>query len=256
MPGDNARSWVDSNVRPDRRDVVYKNITDEKNKIAFDASNSAYGEEKSTKRLADRGYQKDESLSSKNTLVLHNPGTGHTVLAYRGTTEAEDLVPDAELAVGNFEGEHFQKAYAVHDKVKQKYKDVTVTGHSLGGSKAYKAAERDGSNAIIFNPGTGLKTVDLKNHVAFRGTLDPISARSKGSAIVDTPGGHSLKDMERFFYPTEPPPEKEPSNALKRKREADEAWSVKYKSLQGQDDPFSKHMRGLILGTRPNKRPI
>lgn len=198
---DKQREYVERWITPHRQDWVYGNLKDQENALAYDASQAIYGTQKSIDRLGRLGFSKDEELSDHNTGVYHNPVTGKTILSFRGTTDWEDLVPDAQLAFGNYEGSEFKKAYDDFDKVKNKYGEgFIVTGHSLGGTKAIQAADRRGGRAIAFNPGTGIFGLATKGHKTFVNSGDSISTRAYGDAIVFTPGGHSLNNYEKLFY--------------------------------------------------------
>jgi hypothetical protein len=198
---DKKREYVNKWITDHRREWVYSNLVDPENALAYDASQAVYGTQKSRDRLSDKGYVQDEELSSHNTAVYHNAESGKTVLAYRGTTDWEDYVPDAQLAFGNYDGEEFKKAYADYGRVKEKYGDgFIVTGHSLGGTKAIQAANRGGGRAIAFNPGSGVFGLDTKGHKTFVNSGDSISSRAYGQAVVITPGGHSLNNYEKLFY--------------------------------------------------------
>ena len=48
----------------------------------------------------------------------------------------------------------FEDASRKYETVKEKYKNVKLTGHSLGGAQALHVARQYGEDAIVFNPGS------------------------------------------------------------------------------------------------------
>jgi predicted esterase YcpF (UPF0227 family) len=72
----------------------------------------------------------------------------------------------------------------VYDKVKGKYGDkILTTGHSLGGTKAIKSAEKNNTESIVFNPGSSplyaLNTSDKSK--VYRHSNDQVSAYARGN---------------------------------------------------------------------------
>lgn len=168
---------------------------------AYYASQAAYskGGEYHTK-LANLGYGKDESLSSH----YYSTYTGHhgTIVSYKGTNPLDptDVNADAAIAVGlhNYNSE-FKKAKDVAKKAKEKYGEITTTGHSLGGTKAIESANATGSKSIVFNPGTGLGGLKTGDHKVYIKDSDPISSRVKGANVHKSKGGHSLNGFDNQF---------------------------------------------------------
>lgn len=198
------QKYIKKYITNNRRNWVYKNIVDNENRLAYDASRASYkttDSRRSLERLQKSGYTRDNSISGLNYDIYHNPNTKKSILSFRGTKGPEDFFADLDIIKGKYDGREFQNAYTVYDKTRQKYgDDLLVTGHSLGGTKAIKVADKYGGKAVVFNPGTGLFPLDTGKHTTFVNSGDPISARVKGDSVVITPGGHSLLNYEDLFY--------------------------------------------------------
>lgn len=112
------------------------------------------------------GYDIDEELSSANHTVFRNRKTGKAVIAYRGTNPSnrDDLAADYDIARGKREHQRFNEALHVAKKTQAKYKDVEVTGHSLGGTQALHVYETLGVRARVYNPGSAPRGQKLKIH--------------------------------------------------------------------------------------------
>lgn len=88
-------------------------------------------------------------------------GTGianwaNSIVAFKGTTNLDDIKADVDgIGINKFDHPEFEKAYNLYDKVKSRYGDnILSTGHSLGGTKAIKSAEKHNGESIVFNPGS------------------------------------------------------------------------------------------------------
>ena len=115
------------------------------------------------------GYGIDAALSDDRAVVITRPD-GSAVVSYRGTDHLSDLVPDFQIALGYHQNPWLQSigaaaAYLASDrftdarerfsKAKAKHNNVSVTGHSLGGTLALHTARSNaGTRAIVFNPGS------------------------------------------------------------------------------------------------------
>lgn len=167
---------------------------------AYLASQAAYGSEIHHERLLHQGYQVDRNLSTKNIRTYTKKG--NTLVALRGTNlpNLSDLEADKDIFFGTTRtNPQFMQAAYIAKKARQKYGKVTVTGHSLGGTKAIHAANKIGAQAIVFNPGTGINPLFTGNHTVYRKDKDPISSRTRGKNIRISAGGHSLSDFEPMF---------------------------------------------------------
>ena len=175
-------------------------VSNDQNKLAYYASQAAYGDKAYAEKLTSLGYGLDSSLSEPNNLVFYNQETKHGFVAYRGTADLTDVKADAQLTFGNYDGDEFQKAYRIFGRAIDKYgKNFTPTGHSLGGTKAIKVSDRFGPKSIVFNPGTGLLPLVTGGNTVFQNTDDIISKRVKGEQVVQFQGGHSLATFGDLF---------------------------------------------------------
>ena len=147
----------------------------------------------------------DEALSDGNAVVITRPG-GSAVVSYRGTDHLSDLAPDFQIAMGyhhnpilqsmgaaasHWAGDRFSDARSRFGAAQKKHGQVTLTGHSLGGTLALHTARHHNAKAIVFNPGSSplaepfhaamCSTVDCgysERHRIYSTGLDPISLSS------------------------------------------------------------------------------
>lgn len=86
------------------------------------------------------------------------------VISYRGTDTPKDFIRSDIPMLTNFRPEQYQNANKVYQQIKQSYPNynITVTGHSLGGSLAQLVSAENGCPAVTFNAfGTGKILKDL-----------------------------------------------------------------------------------------------
>lgn len=114
--------------------------------------------------VVPKGWIIDESLSSPDRMVYVDPVTKKAVVAYRGTqigdlehnrTGWRDLGADAATFLGlQSLNNRFTNAQKVAEAAIAKYgKDnVSLTGHSLGGSQAQYVSRKLGIPADVYNP--------------------------------------------------------------------------------------------------------
>ena len=135
-------------------------------------------------------YKYDPSLSSQTEKVFYNPNTKETVISHAGTNFGSkkwynDLRSDNAILWGlEKQDKQFKNAQSHLDKVKNKYGDnITVTGHSLGGSISEQLARSNPNvNSIAFNRGSGpLQSFRKrpKNLIDVSNRNDPISYFSR-----------------------------------------------------------------------------
>lgn len=98
-------------------------------------------------------------LSDDNSVVYENGDLA--VIGYRGTIPSKigDLVADYHITFGTTsESKRFQAAEAKYQAVKNtgKYREIQVTGHSLGGAQAIHIAKLFGLECWAWNPGQGV----------------------------------------------------------------------------------------------------
>lgn len=119
------------------------------------------------KREARRlGYDLDEELSTDNHSVFKHRQSGKGIIAYRGTDpkNTDDLLADKDIALGQRNHKRFNEALHVGKRAQKKYKELELTGHSLGGTQALHVYEVLGVRTRVFNPGSTPKGQKLKKH--------------------------------------------------------------------------------------------
>lgn len=110
-------------------------------------------------------FEMDTELSTIDNLVLHNPITGETHVAYRGTQKLSDWKTNLQ-AMSSVE-EHsplVKSAIKTAQQVADKYgsKNMSVSGHSMGGMRSLAVAQHFGDKGIHiqgyhFDPGVSVK---------------------------------------------------------------------------------------------------
>lgn len=111
--------------------------------------------------MIEKGWIVDKELSGKDYTTYYNPRTKKASIRYRETdpTNWRDLSTDVLIGVGlQGLGSRFKRAEKVYDRASQKYggKDnVSVYGHSLGGTQALHVNQTRGAEATAYNPGAG-----------------------------------------------------------------------------------------------------
>jgi hypothetical protein len=108
------------------------------------------------------GWQKDLHLSGPDHSVFYKGGKAK--IAYRGTdvTNKRDLGADALVALGlQDKSNRFKRAVRTADAVSVKYgkENVSLTGHSLGGSKSQYVSRKRGMSATGFS--AAMSPVDI-----------------------------------------------------------------------------------------------
>lgn len=107
-------------------------------------------------------YYIDNSLSTVDRTVYVNKSTGKATIAFRGTdTEHKDntwrdIGADISIVLGLEKYNHrFKNSLNATKAAVAKYgaDNVTVTGHSLGGSQAMYVSQKTGVKGTVFNPG-------------------------------------------------------------------------------------------------------
>lgn len=104
------------------------------------------------------GYTFDPEYSTNNASTFIRPD-GTAIIAYRGTrpTNFDDINTDASILAGQHRTDmphpRFVEAVNHYNFVKDKYNNVDLTGHSLGGTLADYVGRMHDERAVVFNPG-------------------------------------------------------------------------------------------------------
>lgn len=122
-----------------------------------------------TQKLLDDyniGYNVVENLSSPEYVTAINEEEQKVVVAYRGTdsslTNIYDDIADVEIALGlaetpivSYIPSRFRTAENIYKQVKEQYPDyeLTLTGHSMGGTAARYVGDRYKEKAVVFSAG-------------------------------------------------------------------------------------------------------
>lgn len=114
-------------------------------------------------KVQTSGFKVDETLSTKDNVVLHNLETGETHISYRGTTDNptgrtgqffKDWKINGEIAGGSTHSHRVIEAETQIESVIEKYgrDNLTLSGHSQGGHVSYEMGVRNNLNGYHFNP--------------------------------------------------------------------------------------------------------
>jgi hypothetical protein len=164
-------------------------------------SDGAYG----GKDMSSMGYEIDSELSNRNRTLYKHKDTGKAVLSFRGTelhtkNKMKDLGTDALLAVGLHKlSSRFKNADKATKQAMDKYgkENLTLTGHSLGGSQALYANSKHGVETHAYNPGVSPTMVK-------KSLFDSLSAKlfkktPKKSATIYTTGKDIISGLAPLF---------------------------------------------------------
>ena len=124
-------------------------------------------------------YYIDESLSTPENVVYHNPKTGETKVAYRGTEGTlKDWGNNALYAFGlHNTSKRYKRSNEIQKQVEQKYgtQNLDVLGHSQSGAYAQEIG-KNAKNVIVLNPATHPGyTPKTKNATVVRSKGDAVS---------------------------------------------------------------------------------
>jgi hypothetical protein len=127
-------------------------------------------------------FKLDKESSSKTSQVYHNPKTGQTVVAHRGTSGVLDWGNNLVYAVAGKKGykmtPRYKEAEKVQKKAEEKYgaKNVSTIGHSQGGLQA-ELLGKDSKEIITLNKATRpFENKAEKNQTDIRTSGDVVSA--------------------------------------------------------------------------------
>ena len=101
-------------------------------KILKKALTNSYG--KSNKKEGFDGYEPVNRLTDRQAQVYHNPKTGHTIVAHRGTQGIKDVFTDLAYATTGYKSGRFKKAERIQKEAEKQFgsQNVSTVGHSLG----------------------------------------------------------------------------------------------------------------------------
>jgi hypothetical protein len=153
--------------------------------------------EQSSSLLSKNGYTMDKDLSNINTRVYYNPDENKTLFSIRGTKNLiNDLPTDFSVFLGTDDlqkTKRYKDTEAIYKKAKNKYNNLTIVGHSLGGSLANALPTDKNDRVFTYNKGVGLINHNTKaNEMALRTNSDIISYLSKNDKHTVNFGGVNL----------------------------------------------------------------
>jgi hypothetical protein len=115
-------------------------------------------------QCGDMEYLLMRQYSDRTSVVYVHRPTNSAVIGYRGTLQynVSDYTADAMITIGKFESTtRFREALAKYYLVKKHYEDITLTGHSLGGTKAVCVGKWTNSIVYAFAPAQGINLRDI-----------------------------------------------------------------------------------------------
>lgn len=124
-------------------------------------------------------YMIDKELSTGRAKVYHNPVTGKTVVAHRGSTNLQDWKENFNYAVGiERKGKAYKKSKKVQDAAEAKY--GTNNLETIGHSKGALHAERLGQKGLVQTLNKPVNIRDTKrwvqgNQIDYKSSRDPVS---------------------------------------------------------------------------------
>ena len=124
-------------------------------------------------------YYIDESLSTPENVVYHNPKTGETKVAYRGTgSSLSDWGNNALYTFGlHNSSKRYKRANEIQKQVERKYgtENLDVLGHSQSGAFSQEIG-KNAKNVIVLNPASHpLYSPKTKNTTVVRSKGDVVS---------------------------------------------------------------------------------
>ena len=152
----------------------------------YDNSNDAEKIQKALDTYLEN-YTFDPEYSNDNASTFVRPD-GSAILAFRGTrpTNLSDLNADASILAGqhrtNTPNPRFIEAQNHYNFVKNKYDNLDLTGHSLGGTIGEYIGRTNDEKAVVFNAGetifslTSIPKSNTSKSIVYRtNTFDTVS---------------------------------------------------------------------------------
>ena len=89
-------------------------------------------------------------------LQFIDKNSGEVIIAYTGTNPSTDFPTDFKtdiISIGFARGYHYDEAFKFYERIQSKYgKNITLTGHSLGGNIAQRVAlEYNVARTVVYN---------------------------------------------------------------------------------------------------------
>jgi len=124
-------------------------------------------------------YVEDKNLSDKLVRVYNDPTTNHTVVAHRGSAEAQDWKENLLYAFGFRGGKNYRHARGVQRAAESKYgtSNLTTVGHSKGALHAQDFGQK-GDIVTLNKPVNIHDAIHYKvpkYQTDYRGETDPVS---------------------------------------------------------------------------------
>lgn len=163
------------------------------------------------------GYSLDESSANKDTGFYADvlAGKDDVIIAYRGSDSGNDVDDDVAMTRSRIPAQT-RDALDLYNKVKNEYpgKDITLTGHSLGGSLADIVGALNGELAVsfnaygigdIFNEGTNVKDENVVNYVNTEDAVTMVNGENHIGETYSVPnigegvlGKHNAEGMDKL----------------------------------------------------------
>ena len=149
--------------------------------------------------LKKNGYNYDSRLSNDNHQVYYNPNEQKMIFSVTGTHKPSDWITNAYLGLGKIkETSRYQESDKALKEAKAHYKpkNVSITGHSQGGTTAsYIAQPTD--NVYTLDKGTTIGQGYRNNEKAYRTKNDVVSVL--GCLLYTSP---SPRDRQKSRMPS------------------------------------------------------
>jgi hypothetical protein len=144
--------------------------------------------EKQEKKMGRRGYTRDNELSNGDHQAYINKKTGKLLFNITGSHNLKDAVTDGYLAFGGLKNtSRYKTADSALKKAKEKYKptNVSVVGHSLGGSIAGLISSKS-DRVTTLDKGATFGSRIRSNENGFRTSGDAVSILNSNSKRMTT----------------------------------------------------------------------